>query len=189
RLPGLSTWAPALTPGEGSCWAPYRPLAFRRGDRTSCLYRDAAVVITGWTGARVEWPRCRPLESGGGSGVLVEEELLRAIHTESSLALQYWFGVSEYTVWRWRKAFGISRWGTQGSRELHQRVSEAGASKLRGKARPRELVRRTVETKKAKGYVLPTGRWDDAGWKPAEVALLGTLPDAEVTRRTGRTYQ
>jgi hypothetical protein len=51
----------------------------------------------------------------GGSGLLVDEELLRAIRSGSSLALQYWFGVGEATVWKWRQAFGVSRHGTEGS--------------------------------------------------------------------------
>src|SRR6516225_6234835 len=51
---------------------------------------------------------------------------VRAFRTESSVAVQYWWGVREGTVWRWRKAFGISRLGTEGSRWLHQVLSEAG---------------------------------------------------------------
>jgi hypothetical protein len=57
---------------------PYTPPALRRGDRTSCLFRDADVVITSWTAAPIPWPRCRRLECGGGSGLLVTEELVRA---------------------------------------------------------------------------------------------------------------
>jgi hypothetical protein len=38
---------------------PYQPPALHRGDRTTCLYRDAEVVITSWTDARIPWPRCR----------------------------------------------------------------------------------------------------------------------------------
>src|SRR5690348_4629655 len=90
-----------------------RPPALRRGDRTTCLYRDTEVVITSWTEARISWPRCQAVGVRGGSGLLVDEELLRAIRCESSLALQHWFGVNEATVWRWRRAFGVTRWGTE----------------------------------------------------------------------------
>jgi hypothetical protein len=41
--------------------------------------------------------------------MLVDTELLRANRTESSLALQYWFGASEITVWHWRRAFGVTK--------------------------------------------------------------------------------
>jgi hypothetical protein len=62
---------------------PYTPPALKRGDRTSCLFRDADVVITSWTAAPIPWPRCRRLEGGGGgSGLLVTEEKVRAIRTE-----------------------------------------------------------------------------------------------------------
>jgi hypothetical protein len=50
---------------------PYTP-ALERGDRSTCLYRDAEVVITSWTAAPISWPRCyRPGSGGGGSGLLV----------------------------------------------------------------------------------------------------------------------
>jgi hypothetical protein len=32
---------------------PYQPPALRRGDRATCLYLDAEVVITSWTDARI----------------------------------------------------------------------------------------------------------------------------------------
>src|SRR5215813_13922913 len=92
---------------------PYTPPPLHKGDRTTCLYRDADVVITGWSDAPLSWPRCRALGGrGGGSGLLVNEELARAIRTESSKALQYWLRVGPNAVWSWRKAFGIGTWGT-----------------------------------------------------------------------------
>jgi hypothetical protein len=128
---------------------PYRPPALRRGDRTTCLDRDAEVVITSWTDAPIPWPRCQRLGVRGGSGLLITEELVRAIRTESSLAIQYWWGVRMETVWRWRKAFGVSQWSTEGSRRLHQVLSEKGGAKVRGKKLPRALVQRRRRPKDA----------------------------------------
>jgi hypothetical protein len=56
-------------------------------------------------------------------GLLVDEELLRAIRTESPVALQYWRGISKGTVTRWRSTFGIGHWGTEGSQPLHAAAS------------------------------------------------------------------
>jgi hypothetical protein len=62
------------------------------------------VVITGWADGRIAWPRCRALGHRGGSGLLVEEELARAIQHESAAALCYWWGITCSTVTLWRKA-------------------------------------------------------------------------------------
>jgi hypothetical protein len=134
---------------------PYQAPALRRGDRTTCIYRDAEVVITSWTDARISWPRCQRVGIRGGSGVLVDEELLRAIRNESSAALQYWFGVSEFTVWNWRKKFGVARWGTEGSRRLHQQVSEAGADEVRGKKRPLAAIQKQIQTCRERAHKQP----------------------------------
>jgi hypothetical protein len=165
---------------------PYTPPPLKRGDRATCLYRDADVVITSWTAAPISWPRCRRLECSGGSGLLVTEELVRAVRTESSKALQHWFGLSERTVWSWRKAFGVSQWGTEGSRQLHRELSERGAEATRSKRQSAQHIRQRVLTRRAYG-VKPPNRWAETGWKPEELALLGTMPNEELARRTGRT--
>src|SRR4029077_4985653 len=55
---------------------PYTPPPLRRGDRATCLFRDADVTVTSWTSAPIPWPRCcRPGTHGGVSGLLVTEEL------------------------------------------------------------------------------------------------------------------
>jgi hypothetical protein len=59
-------------------FGPYRPPALQRGDRATCLFRDGDAVVTSWTDARISWPRCRAEGThGGGSGLLVDEELAR----------------------------------------------------------------------------------------------------------------
>jgi hypothetical protein len=59
------------------------------------------------------------------------EELARAVRCESAVAIQHWFGVGEHAVWNWRRALGVSQWRTEGSRRLHQRLSEKGAAVIR----------------------------------------------------------
>jgi hypothetical protein len=53
---------------------PYLAPRLRKGDRAFCIYRDADVVVTSWTDARIPWPRCRALHCRGGSGLLVTDE-------------------------------------------------------------------------------------------------------------------
>jgi hypothetical protein len=64
-------------------FGPYRAPPLRRGDRAFCLFRDCDVVVTSWTNAPISWPRCRALDRPlGGSGLLVDEELARAVKHE-----------------------------------------------------------------------------------------------------------
>jgi hypothetical protein len=37
---------------------PYTAPSLKRGDKATCLYRDGDVIITGWSDARISWPRC-----------------------------------------------------------------------------------------------------------------------------------
>ncbi len=90
----------------------YTPPTVRKGDRVFCLYRDCECVVSSWTDSRISWPRVGVRGQQGGSGLWIDETLLRAIRTESATALKYWFGIGTFAVWRWRKAFGVGRTGT-----------------------------------------------------------------------------
>jgi len=69
---------------------PYQSPNLKVGARTHCLLRDSMVVITSWTDARIPWPRCRALDArGGGSGLLLDEELARVVRCESAKAIAY----------------------------------------------------------------------------------------------------
>jgi hypothetical protein len=165
--------------------APYKPPRLKRGDRATCLFRDCDVVITSWNDARISWPLCRG-PNRGKPGILVDDELLRAIRTESALAIKYWFGVSTTTVWSWRKAFGIRHWGTEGSRRLHKVISRIGAAApMSYSLAERERRRhRAIKLKLVERYFKPgfQGRW----WTKKEKSLLGKLPDGEVATIIGR---
>jgi hypothetical protein len=95
------------------------------------LLRDCDVVITSWTDARIPWPRCRALDgTGGGSGLLLDEELARAVRHESAAAVMYWWGASSEAVKRWRRALGVGRTDNEGSRRLI-RAAAAGGDAVR----------------------------------------------------------
>jgi hypothetical protein len=124
--------------GPAAAW-PLRPPPLRKGDRAFCLLRDTTVVITSWTAARIPWPRCRTLDgTGGGSGILLDEEVARAVRWESAAAVCYWWGISDGVVWRWRRALGVTRTSCEGTRRLTPAAAELGAAALRGKELPPE---------------------------------------------------
>ena len=67
-------------------FGPYQAPPLKRGDRAVCLFRDCELIITGWTDARIPWPRWHALDSSGpGSGLLVNEELARAVRRRGVL--------------------------------------------------------------------------------------------------------
>src|SRR5687767_12665744 len=111
----------------------YPPPLLKVGHRVYCKYRRTWCRVTSFSDAPIPWPRVQPINTRGGSGLLVGPNLLRAIRTETAEALKYWFGVSTKVVWKWRRAFKVTRLGTPGSLAAHQAASEAGASVQRGK--------------------------------------------------------
>jgi hypothetical protein len=77
----------------------------------------------------------------------------------------------------------------EGARRLNRAAAELGAAELRGKELPPEQVERRRQTalelglgrNLVKGYHGPR-------WTRAQLRLLGKLPDEEVARRTGRSW-
>jgi hypothetical protein len=172
-------------------FGPYRPPALKVGDRATCLYRDGDVIVTGWTAARIPWPRGRPVDvPKSHPSLLVDEELARAIRSESAAAIRYWWGVSVGVVWRWRMALGVSRTSNPGSARHIRAASEKGAAVLRGvKLRAEECERR-----RRTALELNLGRHLTPGyhgprWTEGELALLGRVPDDEVAAQIGRTVE
>jgi hypothetical protein len=157
-------------------FGPYKAPRLKRGERAFCLVRDYPVVVLGWSSARIPWPRCRPLDPPRrGTGLLIDDELARAIRHESASAVAYWWGVHLSTVIHWRTALGVTRTNNQGTHRL--------------------VLGAISETLKVRFGETPGGprsspfpaRGCPAVWTPEEVALLGALSDAQVAQRTGRS--
>jgi hypothetical protein len=171
-------------------FGPYKAPPLRRGDRASCLYRDGLVVVTSWTDAPIPWPRCRAADNyrGGGAGLLVDEELARAVRHESAAAVMHWWGASPTAVKNWRKALGVTRAGNEGTARLVLAAAEQGAEAVKAREWTEEERgrRRRNAVENDLGRNLVTGHHGPL-WTEEDLALLGTAPDAEVARRIGLT--
>jgi hypothetical protein len=142
-------------------FAPYKAPPLKRGDRAFCQVRDYAVLVIGWSAAPIPWPKCIRLEKPRvGRGLLIDDELARAIQHESVLAVAHWWGVSLSTVAHWRKALGVTRTNNEGTHRLVLGNIQATLdARFGGRA---------------------------AVWTAEELALVGALPDVEVSIRVGR---
>jgi hypothetical protein len=122
---------------------------------------------------------------------LVTDELVRAIRSESSLAIQYWWGVGEAAVWAWRKVFGVSQFGTDGSKRLHEITVAKGAAKTRGKRLPSEQVelrRQNALALNLSSHIQPCPNPNGSRpWTREELAMLGSMSDEGLAAKTGRT--
>jgi hypothetical protein len=168
--------------------ATYSPPSEKIGQRIHCLFRDTLCKVTSFSDAPIIWPRVQPLGQRGGSGLLVDKELVRAIKTESADALSHWFGVSSGVVWRWRKWQGIEHYGTPGSEKLHEQICKKGADAVRGKQFSDERCDAQAERSKKLG-LHPPNRWteENGAWTKDELTILGTEKDAEIAELIGRT--
>lgn len=166
--------------------APYSPPAVRPGEHVTCLYRDGDAVVTSWTAAPIPWPRCRAAESGGGQGLLMTDELARAVRTESAEALKYWFGVGTGAVWRWRKWAGFSGTATTpGSKAAHGHATTAGGQAMKDRGwtdAERDAIAATCRRLGRRPE-----RWADRRWTPEQDSVLGTEPDVVTAARYGRS--
>ena len=167
---------------------PYKAPRLRRGDRAACLFKDCGVVGTGWTDARVSWPRCLPVGTKGRPLLPVDEELARAIRHESAAALCHWWGVSELLVWKWRRALGVGRTDNPGSARLIRAASQKGADSMRRNDWPSQAREERRERAVAGDYAarLQPG-YHGPRWTQGELALLGTDADKVIAARIGKS--
>jgi hypothetical protein len=101
---------------------------------------------------------------------------------------RWWWGVSVGVVWRWRKAFGVSRMDNEGSARLMRAAAEMGGEAVAAREWTEEEREGRRQTNARLGLAkhLVTG-YHGPLWAAGEIALLGTVPDREVARRTGRS--
>lgn len=157
-------------------FGPYKAPCLQRGDRAFCQVRDYAVVILSWSDGPISWPRCRPLNPPRqGTGLLIEDELARAIRHESAAAVAHWWGVHLSTVLNWRKALGVTRKNNEGTHRLVLGTIT------------KTLEARFGDKPGRRGSSPFPARGRPAVWTPEEIVLLGALPDAEVAQKTGRS--
>jgi hypothetical protein len=120
--------------------------------------------------------------------LLIDEELARAIRTESAVALKYWWGIGTHAVWHWRRALKVNKVDNPGTHRLIVAAAEKAAEAMRA----REWSPAEIEAKRAIAIKLNLGQyWElrskEGDWTKEELAMLGTMPDEEIAKRIGRT--
>ena len=93
---------------------PYVPPICRVGDKLPCEHKGREVVVGGMTDAPIQWPYAR---ATGTPGPILCGDLIRAVRSESAIAVAWHWAVSPGTVRRWRRALGVPELN-EGSRRL-----------------------------------------------------------------------
>jgi hypothetical protein len=150
-------------------FGPYRTPRFNYGDVVTCEIRGD-VKIVGLTAARIPWPKCRTGKRC--RAIILYGALADAVRRESAQAIEYWWGVGSFTVWKWRKALGVDRL-TEGTSALLSRwapetIQSAEANRRReptlksserrakiaaarrGKPRPRHVIEALIKANRGR---------------------------------------
>jgi hypothetical protein len=131
-------------------FGPYIAPLVRRGDRIFCEIRGT-VKVGGYTSALIPWPRI--LKTGRASLILCGD-LVRAVRTESELAVAHHWDVCVVTVWSWRKALHVGRINP-GTERLYQdyypkKLPDSVAAIGRQKASDPDVIDRIRQSKVGK---------------------------------------
>lgn len=172
---------------------PYHVPEVRLGD-----YLDdeiyGRVEVGGWSNGRIPWPRRKKT---GKHSLILCGDLVRAVRTESALAVEYWFGVGATTIAKWRIALGVTAQNNTGTKSLYQfykplKLTEDRAEKGRKNARAPKAIAKMAESKRGKpAHPATKEALLKAAKKPksikwgirANAKMLGkALPDMGLTR-------
>lgn len=113
---------------------------------------DGDAEVGGYSAGRIPWPRRKKT---GRHSLILCGDLVRAVKTESSEAIQHWFGVGAVTVWKWRLALGVDRQNNAGTQKLYRdlkqaKLTEERAAKGRQAAAAAESIKRMAAAKRGK---------------------------------------
>src|SRR6266700_2528761 len=87
-------------------FGPYRMPRCKIGRWLTCR-RRGKVRVVGISDALITWPMTRPERGGGHLSLILCGDLVRAVQSESEVAVAHHWRVSKLTVWAWRKALGV----------------------------------------------------------------------------------
>ena len=184
---------------------PYTPQLVDVGGRLRCKLRGM-LTVAGYTNALIPWP----VAVGNSSKqVILCGDLLKALKTESCVAVAFHFGLSPQTVSLYRSRLGIERF-TPGSRRLLwrnvelARTDEARAKMSRQREGRRDLMTQVDRERLRAIQKRPKSKeWKDKmtehwqkrfsligrpeKWTKEELEMIGTRPDREVAKLLNRS--
>lgn len=99
-------------------FGPYTAPLFEYGQPVDCAIRGS-VIACGLSSGRIPWPIGKRHAGHRARFLIVTGDLEKAIRREAGIAICYWWGVSEYSVVKWRHELGVGR-STEGTRRLRQ---------------------------------------------------------------------
>jgi hypothetical protein len=115
-------------------YGPYTAPKCRSGDTLTCEYRRREMKVRGMSDAPIRWPSLR---RGRSDSLIVCDDLVRAIRTESSIAVAHHWGVARSVVSQWRRALGVPRMTSGTTRLLIETAAETLTPEVRAIARNR----------------------------------------------------
>jgi hypothetical protein len=183
---------------------PYAPPFVPTGGWLECKLRGK-LQVNGYTNALIPWP----VAVGHRKQLIVCGDLVRALKTESRLAVVFHFGISPQMVSEYRRRLDIERF-TAGSQRLFRRTVDLARTpearaKLSRRAeghadtmtpKQREQLRQIQSRPKSKAWKQRMSeRWTrriallgrPQLWTEAELKVIGTKSDREVAKMLNRS--
>ena len=166
---------PALCFVNGPYFAP----PVKIGDEVECAHYGLVRVV-GWSEGPLPWPQCH---IQGPRSLILFEDLARAVAVESCRAVALAWGVSRFSVHKWRKSLGVeranagtsARWRGNIKSVISPAQNQAGLER----AHARTTRVKAEATRRARGT---TGK---RIWTEEQIAWMGQLTDAEIASRAG----
>jgi hypothetical protein len=159
-------------------FGPYSTPLFEYGEPIDCAIRGS-VIACGLSSGRIPWPIGKLYRGARARFLIVTGDLVRAIRMESGVAISHWWGVSEFTVTKWRRELDVAR-TNEGTRRLRQdyALEPAGQEALEkaiARAREPEVRARMGATRR--------GRPLHANTRRGQIAAIKGKPLSEDHRR------
>lgn len=142
------------------------------------------VQVGGYHDGQIPWPYRRRT---GAHSLILTATLAKAVKTETAQDIMAWFGVSEGTVWGWRRALGVTRDNNPGTKAAYQatrNIPPEAAARGRAKALEPEAQAKMLDSIAA-GMSSRRPHPEAINWTPRMDAVLGAMPDEQAAQALG----